>query len=138
MLRGSSSLPSRGAPRCAPTAQTTKGTFSGPLFFRACPEGSERIQLAFLIRLLLRHWAQTRIRLGAPSTSTRTVCRLGYQRRLVRLLAWLTLLPVTGPLAHTAHTRAISSTLISCPTQRAGKRNDGGLMTQPRMVAHLA
>ena len=37
---------------------------------------------------------------------------VGYQRRLVRLLAWLTLLPVTGPLAHTAHTRAISSTLI--------------------------
>ena len=29
--------------------------------------------------------------LGAPSTITRTVWRLGYQRRLVRLLAWLTL-----------------------------------------------
>jgi hypothetical protein len=30
---------------------------------------------------------------------------------LVRLLAWLTLLPVTGPLPHTVQTRAISSTL---------------------------
>jgi hypothetical protein len=29
---------------------------------------------------------------------------------LVRLFAWLTLLPVTGPFAHTAHTRAIRST----------------------------
>jgi hypothetical protein len=69
-----------------------------------------RDQLAFLMRLLLRHCVQTRIRLGDPSTSTRTVCRLGYHRRLVLLLAWLTLLPVTGPLAHTAQTRAISST----------------------------
>ena len=104
MSRGSSSLPSSGTAQRAFRAPTTKGTFSGPLFFS---------QLAFLIRLLLRHWVQTRIRLGAPSTSTRTVCRLGYQRRLVRLFAWLTLLPVTGPFAQTAHTRAISSTL-SC------------------------
>ena len=82
--------------------ETNKGTFGSPFFYS---------QLAFLIRLLLRHWVHTLIRLGAPSTRTRTVCRLGYQRRFVRLLAWLTLLPVTGPLAHTAQTRAISSTL---------------------------
>jgi hypothetical protein len=36
---------------------------------------------------------------------------LGYHRRLVLLLAWLTLLPVNVPLAHKAQTRAISSTL---------------------------
>jgi hypothetical protein len=64
---------------------------------------------AFAIRLLFRHCVHTRTRFGAPSTSTRTVCRFGYQRRLVRLLAWLTLLPVVGPLPHTVQTRAISS-----------------------------
>src|SRR5688572_10949367 len=101
MSRGSSSLRSRGQ-----HDGNNEGDLWVPFFFS---------QLAFLIRLLFKHWVQTRIRLGAPSTRTRTVCRLGYQRRLVRLLAWLTLLPVTGPLAHTAHTRAISSTLISCP-----------------------
>lgn len=84
----------------------TKGTLGSPFFGH-----SRSDQLALRIRLLLRHCVQTRIRLGAPSTSTRTDCRLGYHRRLVLLLAWLTLLPVTGPLAHTAQTRAISSTL---------------------------
>src|SRR3954454_14157149 len=63
---------------------------------------------ALVIRLLFRHCVHTRVRFGAPSTSTRTVCRFGYQRRFVRLLAWLTLLPVTGPLPHTVHTRAIA------------------------------
>src|SRR3954447_26860495 len=95
--RGSSSLPSK-----PPVGWNVKGDLLRSPFF----------QLAFLIRLLFRHCVHTRIRLGPPSTSTRTVWRLGYQRRLLRLFAWLTLLPVTGPLAHTAHSRAISSTLF--------------------------
>src|SRR5215213_5831775 len=85
-----------------------KGTFGSPFFGLLARPTQD--QLAFLIRLLLRHWVHTRIRLTSPSTLTRTVCRLGYHRRLVRLLAWLTLLPVTGPFAQSAHTRAISST----------------------------
>jgi hypothetical protein len=49
------------------------------------------------------------------------------------------LLPVTGPLAHTAHTRAISSTLlIRVVTQRARKINEPSRMTQLNPVAHLA
>ena len=68
---------------------------------------SARTYEAFLTRLLLRHRVQTRTRRGAPSTITRTVCRLGYHRRFVLLLAWLTLLPVAGPLVQTLQTRAI-------------------------------
>ena len=132
MWRGSSSLPSSGAP----VAETTKGTFGSPFF--GLSAGLQRNQLAFLIRLLFRHWVQTRIRFGAPSTRTRTVCRFGYQRRLLRLLAWLTLLPVVGPLAHTAHTRAISSTLFRVVTQPAVKSNGARLMTQLSLLANRA
>ena len=64
-------------------------------------------QVALVMRLLLMHCVQTRMRFGAPSTSNRTVWRLGYQRRFVRFFAWLTLWPVIGPLAQTAHTRAM-------------------------------
>src|SRR3954447_5635749 len=110
MSRGSSCLPSESA-----VIINTKGDPRVPFFLLR----SRSDQLAFLTRLLFRHCVQTRIRLGAPSTRTRTVCRLGYQRRLVRLLAWLTLLPVTGPLAHMAQTRAISSTLVSCPKRES-------------------
>src|SRR5919107_3374570 len=102
MSHGSSCLRSR-----AVLTANTKGDPRVPFFLIR----SRSDQLAFLIRLLFRHCVQTRIRLGAPSTRTRTVCRLGYQRRLLRLFAWLTLLPVTGPFAHTAHTRAISFSL---------------------------
>jgi hypothetical protein len=38
------------------------------------------------------------------SSTQRTFCRLGNQTFLVLLLAWLTLLPVTGFLPHTSHT----------------------------------
>jgi hypothetical protein len=133
MWRGLSSLPSSGAP----IAETTKGTFGSPFF--GLSAGLQWNQLAFLIRLLFRHWVHTRIRFGAPSTRTRTVWRLGYQRRLLRLFAWLTLLPVTGPLAHTAHTRAISSTLyIRVVTQRARKSNEPTRMTQLSPTADIA
>jgi hypothetical protein len=50
---------------------------------------------------------QARMRLGVPSMTARTRCKLGYQRRLVLLLAWLTLCPKVGPLPQISHTRAI-------------------------------
>lgn len=47
---------------------------------------------------------QTRICLELPPTvATRTFCRLGSQRRLVLLWAWLTLFPVTGFLPQISH-----------------------------------
>ena len=99
-------------------ADTKKGTFGSPFFSQ-----SIGAQLAFLILLLFRHWVHTRTRLGDPSTRTRTVCRFGYHRRLVRLLAWLTLLPVTGPLAHTEHTRAIGSTPVKSSLDAANLKS---------------
>jgi hypothetical protein len=59
---------------------------------------------------------------------------LGYQRRLVLLLAWLTLLPVTGPLAHTAQTRAIISILRLNVVATAPKRNEASAMKQPEVA----
>jgi hypothetical protein len=50
---------------------------------------------------------QTRSRRVVPSTTARTVCKFGYQRRFVLLLAWLTLWPVVGPFPQISHTRAI-------------------------------
>src|SRR5438270_9037440 len=41
------------------------------------------------------------------STQKRRYCRFGRNRRLVLLLAWETLFPVTGPLPVTSHTRAM-------------------------------
>ena len=40
------------------------------------------------------------MRMALPSRSTRTFWRFGSQTRLVLLLAWLTLLPLMGPLPH--------------------------------------
>src|SRR5713226_4881900 len=42
------------------------------------------------------HRVQTRILRTLPPISARTSCRLGFHRRLVLLLAWLTLLPTDG------------------------------------------
>ena len=68
-----------------------------------------RVTLVLLVTLLLRmHRVHTRVRLGAPSTITRTVWRFGIQRRFRRLFAWLTWLPVEGPLPQTVQTRAIT------------------------------
>jgi hypothetical protein len=50
---------------------------------------------------------QTRSRRVVPSTTARTVCKFGYQRRFVLLLAWLTLWPVVGPFPQISHTRAM-------------------------------
>jgi len=55
-----------------------------------------------------RQEVQTRIFLRVPfSVTIRAGCRLGSQRRLVRLLAWLTLFPARGPFPQTAQTAAI-------------------------------
>src|SRR6202035_560826 len=43
---------------------------------------------------------QTSTRCTPPPITARTSCRLGFQRRLVLLLAWLTLLPTEGRLPH--------------------------------------
>jgi hypothetical protein len=51
---------------------------------------------------------QTLIRFGLPSTNARTRCRLGYQRRLVVLLACETLLPNPGFLPHISQILAIT------------------------------
>src|SRR5690349_22378388 len=69
------------------------------------------LQTAFLTLLLRMHEVHTRVRRTPSVVATRTVWRFGYQRRLVLLLAWLTLLPVTGPLPHTVQTRAIGAFL---------------------------
>ena len=84
----------------------------GPLFLQL--RRTVAVQPALVIRPLRMHWVHARTRLGLPFTRTRTVCKLGYQRRLVRLLAWLTLLPVIGPLPHTEQTRAITVILAEC------------------------
>ena len=44
-----------------------------------------------------------------PPTFARTDWRLGFHRRRVRLLAWLTVLPVDGPLPQISQVRAIST-----------------------------
>src|SRR5471030_2845203 len=46
------------------------------------------------------------------STKKRRFCRLGRKRRLVRLFAWETLLPLIGPFPVTWHTRAMRALLI--------------------------
>jgi hypothetical protein len=53
------------------------------------------------------HRVQTRIRLTPPPllAAARTSCRLGSHRRLVLLLAWLTLLPTEGRFPQIAQVR---------------------------------
>ena len=51
---------------------------------------------------------------GLPSTTARTLWMLGSHRRLVRLWACETLLPVIGPLPHISHRCAIIFVLL-CP-----------------------
>ena len=47
----------------------------------------------------------------SASESSDVVCRLGRKRRLVLLLAWLTLLPTCTPLPVIAHLLAMTTTL---------------------------
>lgn len=53
---------------------------------------------------------QARIFLPWPSTLAFTGRKLTFQRRLVMLLAWLTLFPNCGPLPQISQTRAITKT----------------------------
>ena len=55
--------------------------------------------------------AHTRARLRLPSMTIRTRCRLGFHRRLVALLAWLTLFPNIGPFPQSSHRAAMTSLL---------------------------
>ena len=73
------------------------------------PDGSPFFQAALVTLFDLMHRVQARMRRVRPSTTARTRCRFGYQRRFVLLLAWLTLWPVVGPLPQISHTRAIGS-----------------------------
>jgi len=68
---------------------------------------SPEIQTAFTTSPERRHRVQTRILRVVPFWMAWTRCRFGYQRRLVLLLAWLTLCPTWGPFPQIAHDRAI-------------------------------
>ena len=59
-----------------------------------------------------RHVVQTRMRRMVPSTTARTRCKFGFQRRLVTLCACETLLPKRGPLPQISQTLAMISPYI--------------------------
>ena len=60
------------------------------------PERMQRVQTLMCLLLL-------------SLVATLIFCKLGNQRRLVLLWAWLTLFPVAGPLPHISHFLAISA-----------------------------
>ena len=66
---------------------------------------------AFAILPVRMQRVQTFIRFTAEPTMTRTRWRLGSQRRLETLWAWLTRLPNTGALPQTSHIFAIDRLL---------------------------
>jgi hypothetical protein len=47
-----------------------------------------------------------------PPTTARTFLRLGFQRRLRVLFAWLITFPKVGPLPHTSHFAIVIPTLL--------------------------
>ena len=55
---------------------------------------------------------QTRMRLVAPFTTARTVCRFGSNRRGPTLWAWETVRPTTGPLSQISHRFAMTRYLL--------------------------
>lgn len=65
-----------------------------------------------VIRPLRRHRVHTTIRLTPLAVAARTSCRLGCHRRLVLLLAWLTLLPTEGRFPQIAQCRIYWSALL--------------------------
>ena len=72
------------------------------------------------------HRVQTAIRLTPLPTIARTFFRLGSHRRLVLLLAWLTLLPTEGRLPQIAQVLIYSSVTFKLarydsPVAHAGK-----------------
>jgi hypothetical protein len=59
------------------------------------------------------HRVQTRIYFAFPPfVAVRTFCRLGSQRLLVLLWAWLTLFPVWGFFPHISHIFAMMNSFI--------------------------
>ncbi|OGP52642.1 MAG: hypothetical protein A2Y65_08335 [Deltaproteobacteria bacterium RBG_13_52_11] len=64
---------------------------------------------ALTIRPALMHFVHTLSLATLPSRRTRTLWRFGSQTLLVLLLAWLTLLPLRGPLPHISQTLDIRS-----------------------------
>ena len=56
-----------------------------------------------------RHVVQTRMRRMVPSTTARTRCKFGFQRRLVTLCACEMLLPKRGPFPQISQTLAMIS-----------------------------
>src|SRR5262249_31578913 len=73
----------------------------------ANPRCPGRSQAAFSTLFDRRQRVHTRMDFTVPSRFARTRCRFGFQRRLVLLLAWLTLLPTEGPLPQTLQILAI-------------------------------
>jgi hypothetical protein len=69
---------------------------------------------AFTTLPLRRQEVQTRTRLEVPAALARTGRKLMFQRRLVMLWAWLTLLPLRGFLPQTEHTCAMTSSESFC------------------------
>ncbi len=76
--------------------------------FEIASTSTERIQAGFTTAPERIQRVHTFMRTVFPPASTvLTRCRFGNQRRLVLLWAWLTLLPVAGPLPQISHLRAI-------------------------------
>ncbi len=59
-----------------------------------------------------KHWVQTRMRRMVPSTTARTRCKFGFQRRLVTLWACEMLLPNWGPFPQISQTLDMFSPYI--------------------------
>ena len=79
----------------------------------------------------------TRIRLTPPPIAARTSCRLGFHRRLVLLLAWLTLLPTDGRFPQIAQFLMLL-TLSTCEAARRIDLKAGSPNRQPsRMRAMI-
>src|SRR2546428_11160509 len=88
-----------------------------------------------MTRFDLRQRVQTRSRRVVPFTTARTRCRLGYQRRLGLLFAWLMLCPVMGPLPQMSHTRAIGLYPTEHERQREAGRKAAETYSGPRRTA---
>src|SRR5579871_1467068 len=80
------------------------------------------------------HEVHTRIRLAAPFTIARTVCKLMFQRRLVTLWAWLIRCPKRGPRPQTSHTLAMVISLLDGNLSLAARAK----ALQPRSLKNLS
>src|SRR2546426_417914 len=96
------------------------------------PFAERLITLARRGDLHARRLVERRVQDGAGA---RTRCRLGYQRRLVLLFAWLMLCPVMGPLPQMSHTRAIGLYPTEHERQREAGRKAAETYSGPRRTA---